>query len=47
METCLPPDEHDVEFAEAALDLIDHVAEFEEINRRRLASKSSISPRRH
>lgn len=33
METCLPPDEFDVEFAEAALAIVQRVAEFEEIER--------------
>jgi hypothetical protein len=31
METCLPPDECDVDFAEATLALVDRVADFEEI----------------
>jgi hypothetical protein len=35
METCLPPDVDDVEFAEAALALVERVAEFEEIKLKR------------
>lgn len=33
MATCLPPDEHDIEFAEAALSLVERVANFEDIER--------------
>jgi hypothetical protein len=33
METCLPPDQYDVEFAEAALSVCERVANFEEIER--------------